>query len=250
MHNDIERSGKAPVANRYKRILLKLSGEALAADGDPFGHDKLSALAQVISELVADGVQIGVVVGAGNLFRARTANLKTINRVTADHVGMMATMMNAAVLRDYLRAEGTRAVLLSPREAPPLARTFSRDLALPLLSDHTVLIFGGGTGNPFFTTDSAAALRALEIQADILLKGTQVDGVYDKDPHLHDDAVRFEHLDYNEVIDRRLRVMDLTAVALCEEQMMPIMVFDITDPDNLRRVVRGELEGTLVTKES
>lgn len=250
MHNDIEHPGKTPVPQRYNRILLKLSGEALASDGDPFGHDKLSALAQVISELVADGVQIGVVVGAGNLFRARTANLKTINRVTADHVGMMATMMNAAVLRDYLRAEGTRAVLLAPREAPPLARTFSRDLALPLLSDRTVLIFGGGTGNPFFTTDSAAALRALEIQADILLKGTQVDGVYDKDPHVHDDAVRFEHLDYNEVIDRRLRVMDLTAVALCEEQTMPIMVFDITDPDNLRRVVRGELEGTLVTKES
>jgi len=235
---------------RYKRILLKLSGEALASDGDPFGHDKLSDLAHVISELVSEGVQVGVVVGAGNLFRARSANLGTINRVTADHVGMMATMMNAAVLRDYLRAEGTRAVMLAPREAPPLARIFSRDLALPLLADRTVLIFGGGTGNPYFTTDSAAALRALEIQADILLKGTQVDGVYDKDPHQHADAVRFDRVSYDEVIDRRLRVMDLTAVAICEEQAMPIMVFDISDPENLRRVVQGELEGTLVTKES
>lgn len=238
------------VVNRYSRILLKLSGEALASGDDPFDHEKLAALARVITDLVREEVQIGVVVGAGNLFRARSANLDTMNRVTADHVGMLATMMNAAVLRDYLRAEGVRAVMLTPREQPPLARAFSRDRALPLLQDRTVLIFGGGTGNPFFTTDSAAALRALEIQADVLLKGTQVDGVYDKDPKTHADAVRFDRLSYDEVIDRRLRVMDLTAVALCEESSTPIMVFDISDPENLRRVVRGELEGTLVTKES
>ncbi|HRX50191.1 MAG TPA: UMP kinase [Candidatus Krumholzibacteria bacterium] len=240
----------AVVSNRYSRILLKLSGEALAADGDPFGHEKLAALARVIADLVEEKVQIAVVVGAGNLFRARSANLDTMNRVTADHVGMLATMMNAAVLRDYLRAEGTRAVVLTPDERPPLGRAFSRDRALPLLQDRTVLIFGGGTGNPYFTTDSAAALRALEIQADILLKGTQVDGVYDKDPKRHADAVRYDTLSFDVAIDRRLRVMDLTALALCEENAMPIMVFDISDPDNLRRVVRGELEGTLVTKES
>jgi uridylate kinase len=235
---------------RYSRILLKLSGEALASAEDPFGHEKLTGLAQVVREAVDEGVQIGVVVGAGNLFRARSANLGVMNRVTADHVGMMATMMNASVLRDYLRAEGTRAVVMSPHAHPPLTRTFSRDIALPLLQDRTVLIFGGGTGNPYFTTDSAAALRALEIQADVLLKGTQVDGVYDKDPHEHDDAVRYDHLDFAEVIDKRLRVMDLTAAALCEENALPIEVFDISDPANLLKVIRGELKGTLVTKES
>ena len=235
---------------RYTRILLKLSGEALSSGEDPFGHENLTRLAHTIREAVEDGLQIGIVVGAGNLFRARSANLGVMNRVTADHVGMMATMMNASVLRDYLRAEGTKAVILSPQAYPPLTRAFSRDIALPLLQDRTVLIFGGGTGNPYFTTDSAAALRALEIQADVLLKGTQVDGVYDKDPHVHDDARRFDRLDYAEVIDRRLGVMDLTAVALCEENALPIEVFDISDPANLLRVVRGQMQGTLVTKET
>ncbi len=142
-------------------------------------------------------------VGAGNLFRARSANLGVMNRVTADHMGMMATMMNAAAVRDYLRAEGVKSAVLAPRDHPPLARGFSRDTALPLMQSGTVLVFGGGTGNPYFTTDSAAALRALEIEADVLLKGTQVDGVYDKDPHVHDDARRFDRLTYAEVIDRR-----------------------------------------------
>ena len=137
-----------------------------------------------------------------------------------------------------------------PKEIKPLTRGFSRDLALPLLNDGTILIFGGGTGNPFFTTDSAAALRALEIEADVLLKGTQVDGVYDKDPNKFDDAIRFDRLSYAEVIDRRLGVMDLTAITLCEEQGLPIEVFDITSPDNLLKVLSGELSGTLVTKES
>ncbi len=234
---------------RYSRILLKLSGEALADPEGPFGHEKLSALSRAIGKAVNDGVQIGVVVGAGNLFRARSANLDVLNRVTADHVGMLATMMNAAVLRDYLRAEGTKAVVLTPREYHPLTREFSRDGAMPLLKSGTVLIFGGGTGNPFFTTDSAAALRALEIQADALLKGTQVDGVYDQDPHSHPDAVRFDHLSYAEVIDRRLGVMDLTAIALCEEQGVPIEVFDISDPENLLAVLRGDRLGTRIAKE-
>ena len=220
------------------------------SDQDPFGHDRLTQLAQTINQVVATGVQVGIVVGAGNLFRARSANLGVVNRVTADHVGMLATMMNAAVLRDYLRAEGAKAVVLSPRETKPLSRGFSRDLALPLLNDRTILIFGGGTGNPYFTTDSAAALRALEIEADVLLKGTQVDGVYDKDPNVHDDAVRFDRLSYAEVIDRRLGVMDLTAVTLCEEQGLPIEVFDISTPSNLLKVLSGEISGTLVTKES
>jgi len=237
------------VATRYSRILLKLSGEGLGAHDEPFDHDKLIGLARVIRQANHDGVEIGVVVGGGNLFRARSANLDVLNRVSADHVGMMATLMNATVLRDYLRAEGLRAITLSPREVIPLSRAFSRDLALPLFKSGTVLIFGGGTGNPFFTTDTAAALRAVEIEADVLLKGTQVDGVYDKDPNTHDDAVRFDHLTYKEVIDRRLGVMDLAAITLCEQRGMPIEVFDITDPRNFTRVLNGELDGTRVAKE-
>ncbi len=234
---------------RYSRVLLKLSGEALASGEDPFGHERLSEIARVVSHAAQNGIGFGIVVGAGNLFRARSANLDVLNRVTADHVGMLATIMNAAVLRDYLRAEGTDAVVMTPREYAPLTREFSRDRARPLLKKGAVLIFGGGTGNPYFTTDSAAALRALEIQADILLKGTQVDGVYDRDPHKHPDAKRFDHLTYAEVIDRRLGVMDLTAIALCEEQGLPIEVFDITDPENLLAVLDGGRPGTRIEKE-
>jgi len=192
---------------------------------------------------------VGIVVGAGNIFRARSANLGVVNRVTADHVGMLATLMNAAVLRDYLRAEGLKATILGPRSVPPLCHEFSRDLARDLLKNGNVLVLGGGTGNPYFTTDSAAALRALELRADALLKGTQVDGVYDKDPHRHADAQRFDVLSYDEVIDRRLGVMDLTAVALCAEQGLPIVVFDISDPANLLGVLRGDLAGTRIEKE-
>ena len=238
------------MAARYSRILLKLSGEGLGSGEDPFAHERLIGLARAIRQANHDGVEIGIVVGGGNLFRARSANLDVLNRVSADHVGMLATLMNATVLRDYLRAEGVRAVVLSPRECAPLSRAFSRDLALPLFKSGTVLIFGGGTGNPFFTTDTAAALRAVEIEADVLLKGTQVDGVYDKDPKTHPDAVRFDRLGYDEVIDRRLGVMDLSAITLCAEQGVPIEVFDISDPRNLNRVLAGELEGTRVGKES
>ncbi|MBU1674314.1 UMP kinase [bacterium] len=239
----------AGVATRYSRILLKLSGESLGSDEGPFDHQRLSGLAQHISRIAGEGIEIGIVVGGGNLFRARSANLDVLNRVTADHVGMLATLMNATVLRDYLRAEGARSVILSPREVPPLSRSFSRDLALPLFKSGTVLIFGGGTGNPFFTTDTAAALRAVEIEADVLLKGTQVDGVYDKDPLQHTDAVRFDFLTYDEVLDRRLGVMDLTAITLCKENGVPIEVFDISDPRNIMRLLNGEIAGTRVAKE-
>ncbi len=234
---------------RHSRILLKLSGESLGSGDEPFGHRRLSGLAQIIARVARSGVEVGIVVGGGNLFRARSANLDVLNRVTADHVGMLATLMNATVLRDYLRAEGARSVILSPRGVSPLSRAFSRDLALPLFKSGTVLIFGGGTGNPFFTTDTAAALRAVEIEADVLLKGTQVDGVYDKDPQQHDDARRFDFLTYDEVIDRRLGVMDLTAITLCKEKGVPIEVFDISDPGNLQRLLDGEIAGTRVAKE-
>lgn len=234
----------------YSRILLKLSGEALADAESQFSHAKLTALAQTLNQVVQSGVQVGVVCGAGNIFRARQANLNVLGRVTADHVGMLATVMNAAVLRDYLRAEGQNAVIYAPREQHPLAKPFVRDRALQRLKSGTVLIFAGGTGNPYFTTDSAAALRALEISADGLLKATQVDGVYDRDPHQYPDARRFDRLSYDEVLRRQLRVMDLTAITLCAEGNLAVTVFDVSDPENLLRVVAGEDVGTRITKES
>lgn len=235
---------------RYSRILLKLSGEALADQDSQFSHVKLTALAQAITQVVRSGVQVGVVCGAGNIFRARQANLGVMGRVTADHVGMLATIMNAAVLRDYLRAEGQKARIFGPRAQPPLGEMFARDTCLELLKAGNVLIFAGGTGNPYFTTDSAAALRALEISADVLLKATQVDGVYDKDPHQYPEARKFDHLTYDEVLARKLRVMDLTAITMCAEGNLAVRVFDISDPDHLRQVVAGEALGTSITKES
>ena len=235
---------------KFTRILLKLSGEALMDGDDQFGHDKLTELAQAVAAVAHLGVQVGIVIGAGNIFRARSANLQIVDRVTADNVGMMATVMNASIMRDYLRAEGLKARIMSPREVRPLTAAFARDLALGLLNTDHVLLFAGGTGNPFFTTDSAAALRALEISADALLKGTQVDGIYDKDPHKFSDAKRYDRLSYDEVIDQRLGVMDLTAVTLCSEQGMPLFVFDISDPESLVRAVEGEQPGTWITKES
>ena len=245
---DPTRKGRPPL--KFTRILLKMSGEALMSAGEQYSHRKLTGLAQAVAQVVQQGVQVGIVVGAGNIFRARSANLEIVDRVTADNVGMLGTVMNAAILRDYLRAEGLRAKVLSPREQRPLTKSFARDDALALMQSGHVLLFAGGTGNPYFTTDSAAALRALEISADVLLKGTQVDGVYDKDPHKHDDAQRFEKLTYDEVIDKRLEVMDLTAVTLCSEQGLPMFVFDISDPDNLVNVISGEQPGTWIKKEA
>lgn len=235
---------------RYNRVVLKLSGEALSGEEHPFDHERLLGLAQAIHQAVQEGIQLGIVLGAGNIFRARSANLEVVERVTADHVGMLGTLMNAAILRDYLRAEGLKARIFSPREHVPLSRPFARDQALPLLQSGHVLILAGGTGNPYFTTDSAAALRALELGADALLKGTQVDGVYDKDPHRYPDARRFPRLTYEEAIARRLRVMDLTAITLCAEGNLPVVVFDISHPDNLLRLLRGGELGTRIAKES
>jgi uridylate kinase len=218
-------------------------------DGEQFSHRKLTDLAHAMAEVQQRGVQVGIVIGAGNIFRARSANLQIVDRVTADNVGMLATIMNASILRDYLRAEGLKANILSPREVRPLTAAFARDTALNLLQNGHILIFAGGTGNPYFTTDSAAALRALEISADALVKGTQVDGVYDKDPHRHDDARRYEQLTYDEVIAQRLQVMDLTAVTLCSEQGMPMFVFDISDPRNLVNTIEGTQKGTWIKKE-
>ncbi|MDY0108970.1 MAG: UMP kinase [Candidatus Krumholzibacteria bacterium] len=234
---------------RPSRILLKLSGEALADGQEQLSHLKLTNLAQTLHQAVQAGVQVAVVCGAGNIFRARQANLGVIGRVTADQVGMLATVMNAAVLRDYLRAEGQRARIFTPRGQPPLAEAFARDQALDLLKSGHVVLLAGGTGNPYFTTDSAAALRALELSADGLFKGTQVDGVYDRDPLEYPDAQRFTNLTYEDVLVRKLRIMDLTAITLCAEGDLSVTVFDISDPDNLLRILDGEPLGTRITKE-
>jgi uridylate kinase len=235
---------------RFSRVLLKLSGEAIKGSDEAFARDRLLALTHAIGQVVAAGVQLGIVLGAGNIFRARSANLSHVDRVTADQVGMLGTVMNAAVLRDYLRAEGLNTSIFSPRELVPLTRPFSRDVALPLLKAGHVVLFAGGTGNPFFTTDTAAALRACEISADVLLKGTQVDGVYAQDPRQNPGATRFDHLTFDEVISRRLGVMDLTAITLCRERDLPVLVFDVSDPENLLRVVQGEKLGTWITRET
>jgi len=216
------------------------------SDGEQYGHSQLLKLAQAVAQVRQMGVQVGLVVGAGNIFRARSANLKVVDRVTADNVGMLATVMNAAIVRDYLRGEGLKCRVMSPREQRPLTKSFARDDALELLNRGHVLIFAGGTGNPYFTTDSAAALRALEISADALLKGTQVDGVYDKDPHKFPEAKRYDLLDYDQVVSQRLEVMDLTAVTLCAGQGMPMFVFDISDPGNLVKVIEGTQKGTWI----
>ncbi|MFT5234172.1 MAG: uridylate kinase [Candidatus Krumholzibacteriia bacterium] len=235
---------------KFTRILLKLSGEALMSGDKQFDHEKLTGLAQAVAQVTQMGVQVGIVIGAGNLFRARSANLEVVDRVTADNVGMLATVMNAAIFRDYLRGEGLQSRVLSPREQRPLTKSFARDDAMELMNRGHVLIFAGGTGNPYFTTDSAAALRALEISADALIKGTQVDGVYDKDPNKFDDAKRYDSLEYGDVIDQRLQVMDLTAVTLCAEQGLPMFVFDISNPGNLVKVIEGTQPGTWIKKES
>jgi uridylate kinase len=230
---------------RFSRILLKLSGEILREGEDAFASDRVGVVAEALAEVHRLGVATGVVVGGGNLLRGRSVPAE-LPRAEADHAGMLATILNAAVLRFHLEARGVPARVLSPRPVEPVSEAFHRARALAALQAGEVLLLGGGTGNPFFSTDSAAALRAIELEAEIVLKGTMVDGVYDRDPKQHPDAVRFDALSYDEVIRRDLRVMDQTAVALCRDHGMKVMVFDVTEPTNLVRVVEGSLEGTLI----
>lgn len=229
----------------FSRILLKLSGEILREGENAFAPDRLRPVASAIAEVHAAGVQVGVVVGGGNLLRGREVP-GSLPRAEADHAGMLATILNAAMLRFHLEAIGVPGRVMAPRAVEPVAEAFHRARALEALERGEVLLLGGGTGNPFFSTDSAAALRAIELEADAVLKGTMVDGIYDKDPKKHQDAVRFDELSFDEVIRRDLKVMDQTAIALCRDHEMKIMVFDITEPANLVRVVDGSLKGTLV----
>ncbi|MGA7802062.1 MAG: UMP kinase [Gammaproteobacteria bacterium] len=231
----------------YRRILLKLSGEALMGDGD-FGVDPgvLGRVAAEIGELVASGVQVGLVIGGGNLFRGARLAAAGLDRVTGDQMGMLATVMNGLAMADALRRSGTPARVMSALLIGSVCEAFDRDRAVQHLGQGRVVIFVAGTGNPYFTTDSAASLRAIEIGADVMLKATKVDGVYSADPMVDPDATRFSSLSFDEALTRKLMVMDATAMVLCRDNGMPLRVFDIFRNENLVRVVRGEDIGTLV----
>lgn len=231
----------------YRRILLKLSGEALMGD-DAYGinRDVVSRIVGEIRDVLATGTQVAIVVGAGNIFRGVSGSAEGMDRATADYMGMLATVMNAMALHDALVSSGTPAVVQSAIRMEPVVDSYDRKSAIRHLESGTVVIFGGGTGNPFFTTDTAASLRGLEVNADAVLKATKVDGVYTRDPVKYDDAKRYDVLTYDEVLEKRLGVMDAAAIALCREEAMPLRVFSINKPGSLLRVVLGEDEGTLV----
>jgi len=233
---------------KYKRILLKLSGEALAGKNG-FGIDPLKAeeLAQVIGDIAELEIQIAIVIGAGNLWRGRIGLERGMDQATADYMGMLATVINAMALMDALERCGIVTRVQSAIEMKSVAEPYIRRRAIRHLEKGRVVIFGGGTRNPYFSTDTAAALRATEIGAEIVIKATKVDGVYDSDPMLNSDAVRFDHLTYIETLNRRLTVMDSTAISLCMENKMPILVLNLWEPGALRKALAGEAVGTLVS---
>ena len=232
----------------YKRILLKLSGEALLGEEKEFGIDRgfTEYLAREIKEIHRLGVEIAAVVGGGNIFRGVSDSAQGMDRISADHMGMLATVINALSLQDALERVGIFTRVLSAIEMREVAEPFIRRRAIRHMEKGRVAIFAAGTGNPYFSTDTAAALRAMEIKADIILKGTKVDGIYDSDPIKNPKARRFERLTYLEVLQKGLKVMDTTAISLCMDNHLPIIVYDIKRPGNLRRIVLGERVGTLV----
>ena len=232
---------------RYKRILLKLSGEALMGSED-FGIDPkvLDRMALEVGQLVGIGVQVGLVIGGGNLFRGAALSAAGMDRVTGDHMGMLATVMNALAMRDALERANISAIVMSAISMVGVTDHYDRRKAMRHLNAKEVVIFAAGTGNPFFTTDSAACLRAIEIDADVVLKATKVDGVYTADPSKDASAIRYDKLTFDEAMTRNLGIMDATAFALCRDQKLPIRVFSIVKPGALKRVVTGQDEGTLV----
>jgi len=232
---------------RYHRILLKLSGEVLAGNGS-FGIDpeRVSALASEVAEVARSGVQIGLVVGGGNFFRGVAAAAQNMERVTADHMGMLATVINALALQDALEKAGTPTRVMTAIEMRSVAEPYIRRRAIRHLEKGRIVIFAAGTSNPYFSTDTAATLRGLEIHAEVVAKATRVDGVYDKDPLKHSDAVRFSEIGYSDVLSRNLRVMDASAVAMCRDNHLPIVVFNLNVRGNIMRMAMGEPIGTLI----
>ncbi|MGD9897716.1 MAG: UMP kinase [Calditrichaceae bacterium] len=237
-------SGLVP---RYKRILLKLSGESLAGERKS-GIDTgiLEIFSNEVQKIHELGVELGIVIGGGNIFRGISENAKTMDRVTADHMGMLATVINALALQDALERKGIFTRVMTAVDMQEFAEPFIRRKAIRHLEKGRVVIFGAGTGNPYFTTDTAAVLRAVEIKADVILKGTRVDGVYDADPEKVKDAVKFEKLRYLDIVNKGLKVMDTTAITLSMDNKLPIIVFNFDKPDNLKRIILGEPIGTKV----
>jgi uridylate kinase len=233
---------------RYGRVLLKLSGEALMGD-QQFGIDPAvtTQIAREIAEIQGLGIQTAIVIGGGNLFRGLAASAKGMDRATADYMGMLATVINGLALQDALEHGGVPTRVVTAIEMRAVAEPFIRRRAIRHMEKGRVVVFAAGTGNPYFTTDTAAALRAMEMKADVILKGTKVDGIYTADPMLHPTATKFDSISYLKVLEQGLKVMDATAISLCMDNKLPIVVFNLRTAGNLRRVVTGEAVGTTVT---
>ena len=232
---------------KYKRILLKLSGEALAGDaGFGINPDTIKQVAEEVVGVVETGVQIGIVIGGGNIFRGIAASAKGMDRATSDYMGMLATCINSLALQDALEKLGAHTRVQSAINMSEIAEPYIRRRAMRHLEKGRIVIFGAGTGNPYFTTDTAAALRAMEINADAILKATKVDGIYNKDPMKHKDAKKYDSLSYIDVLNQKLQVMDSTAISLCMDNNLPIITFNLLTHGNIKRVVLGEKIGTIV----
>ena len=233
---------------KYKRILLKLSGEALIGEKQ-FGIDnkRLMQYAKDIQEISEMNVEIGIVIGGGNIFRGVQAEKGGMDRTQGDYMGMLATMINSMALQSALESIGLITRLQSAIEMKQIAEPYIKRKAVRHLEKGRIVIFGAGTGNPFFTTDSAASLRAVEIESDVILKGTRVDGVYDSDPEKNSNALKFDSLTFDQAYDKQLKIMDMTAFTLCKENEIPVVVFDMNSPGNLKKVILGDKIGTLVT---
>ncbi len=238
------------MASKYKRVLLKLSGEALMGkQGLGIDPQIVDEITTEIAEVKESGVEVALVVGGGNIFRGLSASARGMDRVTGDYMGMLATVINALALQDYLERKGVQTRVQTAIEMDKIAEPFIRRRAIRHLEKGRVVIFAAGTGNPYFTTDTAAVLRAVEIQADAVFKGTKVDGVYDADPVKNPNAVKFEQISFMDVVKKGLKVMDFTAITLCMENNLPIVVFNLTHKGNLKRVILGEDIGTKVIGE-
>ena len=238
----------APPRPAYKRILLKLSGEALMGD-QTYGIDPAVAtqIAKDIKEIQGMGVETAIVIGGGNIFRGVAASARGMDRATADYMGMLATVINALALQDALEQQDVVTRVVTAIEMRAVAEPFIRRRAIRHLAKGRVVVFGAGTGNPYFSTDTAAALRAMEIKAEVIMKGTKVDGIYDADPMVKADAVRYDTISYQQVLERGLKVMDSTAISLCMDNQLPIVVFNLRTPGNIKRAITGEPIGSLVT---
>jgi uridylate kinase len=233
---------------QYSRILLKLSGESLAGNGNQGINDSvLSEYAKQVIEVVEKGCEVAIVVGGGNIFRGLSGTESGFDRLKGDQMGMLATIINSLAIESAISRLGTRARVFTSIRMEPVGELYNRDRVLEAMKNKTVCILSGGTGNPFFTTDTAAALRAVEIGADVLLKGTRVDGVYTADPEKDPSAEKFDKISFEEVINRRLKVMDSTAFTMCRDNNMPLVVFDMNKPGNLARLIEGDAIGTLVS---